>query len=492
MKKISDIVYKKYGSYPERILQFGDGNFVRAFCDFIIEKANEKNILNSSIVISQNTRGGKAKELNNQNCIYTLIVRGKENGEIIENIEQITSVSRCLNPYIEYDKLLEIFKSEDLNLIISNTTESGIVYDDSNNFEDIPPSSYPARLTRGLYERFKSIGNKEESKLLILPLELTNENGTNLKNIILQYTKLWKLDLEFINWINDFLCIANTMVDRIVTGYPKDEIDKLEKKLGYEDNFITVTEPFYLFVIEAKNYCKKFFPIENNNIIWTNDVKSYKKMKVRILNGVHTAVSLPAYLCGFEIVLDFIKDELFNKYVKNILFDEILLTFEDNKKYINFANNVIERFENPYLKHYLIDISLNSCSKFAARCLPTILDYIKIKDECPKLMSFSLASFIRFYKGEFINGDFIGERENNEKYKIMDSEENIKFFSLLNSEWNNGNLESLTHKIMSKIELWNGINLTKIKYLEENVFKNLEKIEKYKDIKKVLSELLNL
>lgn len=287
MKKISDIVYKKYGSYPERILQFGDGNFLRAFCDFIIEKANEKNILNSSIVISQNTRGGKAKELNNQNGIYTLIVRGKENGEIIENIEQITSVSRCLNPYIEYDKLLEIFKSEDLNLIISNTTEAGIVYDDSNNFEDIPPSSYPARLTRGLYERFKSIGNKEESKLLILPLELTNENGTNLKNIILQYTKLWKLDLEF------------------------------------------------------------------------------------------------------------------------------------------------------------------------------------------------------------INGDFIGERENNEKYKIMDSEENIKFFSSLNSEWNNGNLESLTHKIMSKIELWNGINFTKIKYLEENVFKNLEKIEKYKDIKKVLSELLN-
>ena len=491
MKKINDIVYKKYGSYPERILQFGDGNFLRAFCDFMIEKANKENILNSSIVISQNTETGKASELNNQNGIYTLIIRGKENGKNIEKMEQITSVSRCLNPYTEYDKLLDIFKSEELNLIISNTTEAGIVYDDSNNFDDIPPSSYPARLTRGLYERFKSIGNKEESKLLILPLELIDENGTNLKNIILQYAKLWKLDLEFINWINDSLCIANTMVDRIVTGYPKDEIYKFEKELGYKDNFMTITEPFYLFVIEAKTYYKKFFPIENNNVIWTNDVKPYKKMKVRILNGVHTAVSLPAYLCGFEIVLDFIKDKLFNKYVKKILFDEILLTLEDNQKSINFANNVIERFENPYLKHYLIDISLNSCSKFAARCLPTILDYIKIKNECPKLLSFAFASFIRFYKGESINGDFIGERENNKKYNIRDTEENINFFSSLNSEWNNENLKSLTHKIMSKIELWNGINLTEIKYLEENVFKNLDKIEKYKDIKKVLSELLN-
>lgn len=490
MKKINDIVYKKYGSYPEKILQFGDGNFLRAFCDLMIEKANDKNILNSSIVISQNTPNGKAKELNNQNGIYTLIIRGKENGENVEKIEQITSVSRCLNPYAEYDKLLDIFKSEELNLIISNTTEAGIVYDDSNKIDDIPPASYPARLTKGLYERFKSIGNKEESKLLILPLELIDDNGTNLKNIILKYAKLWKLDSEFIDWINDFVCIANTLVDRIVTGYPKDEIDKFEKKLGYEDKFMTVAEPFYLFVIDAKTDYKKFFPIENDNIIWTDDVKPYKKMKVRILNGIHTSVSLPAYLCGLEIVLDFMKDDIFRKYVKKILFDEILLTLEENNEAINFANNVIERFENPYLKHYLTDISLNSCSKFAARCLPTILDYSKIKNECPKLLSFSFASFIRFYKGEFINGDFMGKRENNETYKIRDTEENIKFFSSLNPEWNN-NLESLTHKIMSKTELWNGCDLTKIKYLKENVFENLYKIEKYKDIKKVLSETLN-
>ena len=490
MKKINDIVYKKYGSYPEKILQFGDGNFLRAFCDLMIEKANDKNILHSSIVISQNTPNGKAKELNNQNGIYTLIIRGKENGENVEKIEQITSVSRCLNPYIEYDKLLDIFKSEELNLIISNTTEAGIVYDDSNKIDDIPPASYPARLTKGLYERFKSIGNKEESKLLILPLELIDDNGTNLKNIILKYAKLWKLDSEFIDWINDFVCIANTLVDRIVTGYPKDEIDKFEKKLGYEDKFMTVAEPFYLFVIDAKTDYKKFFPIESDNIIWTDDVKPYKKMKVRILNGIHTSVSLPAYLCGLEIVLDFMKDDIFRKYVKKILFDEILLTLEENNEAINFANNVIERFENPYLKHYLTDISLNSCSKFAARCLPTILDYIKIKNECPKLLSFSFASFIRFYKGEFINGDFMGKRENNETYKIRDTEENIKFFSSLNPEWNN-NLESLTHKIMSKTELWNGFDLTKIKYLKENVFENLYKIEKYKDIKKVLSETLN-
>lgn len=160
MKKINDIIMKKYDSYPERILQFGDGNFLRAFFDLMVEKANEKNILNSSIVISQNTSNGKAKELNNQNGIYTLIIRGKENGENIEKIEQITSVSRCLNPYIEYDKLLNIFRNEELNLIISNTTEAGIVYNDSDNIDDNPPSTYPARLTRGLYERFKNIGNK--------------------------------------------------------------------------------------------------------------------------------------------------------------------------------------------------------------------------------------------------------------------------------------------------------------------------------------------
>ena len=491
MKKINDIIIKKYDSYPERILQFGDGNFLRAFCDLMIEKSNEENILNSSIVISQNTSNGKAKELNNQNGIYTLIIRGKENGENVEKIEQITSVSRCLNPYIEYDKLLNIFRSEDLNLIISNTTEAGIVYNDLDNIDDNPPSTYPARLTRGLYERFKNIGNKEESKLLIMPLELIDDNGDKLKEIILKYIELWKLDSEFIDWINNFVCIANTLVDRIVTGYPKDEINKFGEKLGYEDKFMTVTEPFYLFVIEAKTEFKKFFPIENDNIIWTNDVKPYKKMKVRILNGIHTSVSLPAYLCGFDIVLDFMKDNVFREYVKRLLQDEILLTLEYNKDAVNFANNVIERFENLYLKHYLLDISLNSCSKFAARCLPTILDYIKIKNECPKLLSFSLASFIRFYKGEFVDGDFIGERESKEKYKIRDTKENINFFSLLNFEWNSGNLESLTHKILSKKELWNGFNLTEIKYLEENVFENICKIEKCKNIKKVLSEILN-
>lgn len=491
MKKINDIIDKKYGSYPEKILQFGDGNFLRAFCDWMIEKANEKGLLNSSVVISQNTPNGKAKELNNQNGLYTLIVRGKENGKNIEKIERITSVSRCLNPYAEYDKLLDIFKSKELNLIISNTTEAGIYYDNSNNIEDAPPSSYPARLTRGLYERFKAIGNKEEAKLLILPLELIDENGTKLKSVILQYAKLWKLSSEFINWINDFICIADTLVDRIVTGYPKDEIEKFEKELGYEDKFMTVAEPFYLFVIASETNYKKFFPLENNNIIWTNDVKPYKKMKVRILNGIHTAVSLPAYICGLETVLDFMKDEVFNKYVNKLLFDEILPTLENNEEAVNFAKNVIERFENPYLKHYLIDISLNSCSKFAARCLPTILDYIKIKNQCPKLTAFSLAAFIRFHKGEFINGDFIGERENKEKYKIRDTKENIQLFSLYGSEWNSGNLESLTHNIMSKKELWNGINLTKIEHLEENVLQNLKKIEKYKDIKKALSESLD-
>ena len=197
MKKINDIIIKKYDSYPERILQFGDGNFLRAFFDLMVEKANEKNILDSSIVISQNTSNGKAKELNNQNGIYTLIIRGKENGENVEKIEQITSVSRCLNPYIEYDKLLNIFRNEELNLIISNTTEAGIVYNDSDNIDDNPPSTYPARLTRGLYERFKTIGNKEKAKLLIMPLELIDDNGDKLKEIILKYieTLLIKIPL---------------------------------------------------------------------------------------------------------------------------------------------------------------------------------------------------------------------------------------------------------------------------------------------------------
>lgn len=477
MKKINEIIEKKYNKYPERILQFGEGNFLRAFTDWMINKANQENVYQGSIVLCQPIAPGLANLINEQDGLYTLAMRGIENGEAVEKIEQITSVSRCINPYEDYNALLEIARSTDLEVVISNTTEAGIAYKEGDKLTDAPPSSFPAKVTALLHERYKAFNGAADKGLLFLPVELIDNNGAELKRIVLQYANEWELGEEFINWIENSNEFTSTLVDRIVTGYPKDQLDYFEEKLGYKDNIIVTSELFNLWVIEGNKKWADKLPIHKTdaNVIWTEDVTPYKKRKVRILNGSHTSTVLAAYLAGHDIVLDFMNDEVFKNYLNKLMFNEIIPTLDLPKEELeSFASDVIDRFANPYIKHRLLDISLNSASKFNARCLPSLLEYVEAKNEVPKHLTFSLAAFIKFYQGKLVEGQYVGTRFDGTTYTIKDDAEVIEFFA---QTWAKENVTKVAHDVLSNTALWSGKDLTTVAGLEKAVAKHLTNME---------------
>lgn len=476
MKKINEVTNKTYGNYPETILQFGEGNFLRAFADWMIDLANEDGLFKGSIVLCQPIAPGLADKINAQDGLYTLAMRGIKDGKATEEIRQIKSVSRCINPYADYSALLDIARSKDLKIIISNTTEAGIAYKEGDKLTDTPPSSFPAKVTAFLYERFKAFNGAEEAGLLFLPVELIDANGDKLKEIVLKYAAEWNLPQEFANWINTANKFTNTLVDRIVTGYPKDQLDYFEEKLGYQDDIIVTSEIFNLWVIEGKKEWADILPIDKTkaNIIWTDDVKPYKMRKVRILNGGHTATVPAAYLAGHNIVLDFMQDDLFSKYLDTLLFEEVIPTLSLPKEELEaFANAVKERFSNPYIKHKLLDISLNCCSKFNARCLPSLLEYQKKFGKNPKILTFALAAFIKFYDGKTEDGGFYGVRPNGDKYQIKDSPEVIEFFE---KAWKEP--QSIAKATLSNTAFWSGKDLTTIPNLEAEVQAYLDEMKK--------------
>lgn len=477
MKKINETITQRYNKYPEKILQFGEGNFLRAFTDWMINKANKENVYQGSIVLCQPIAPGLANLINEQEGLYTLAMRGIENGKAMEKIEQITSVSRCINPYEDYNALLDVAKSADLEVVISNTTEAGIAYKEGDKLTDAPPSSFPAKVTALLYARYKAFNGAADKGLLFLPVELIDNNGAELKRIVLQYANEWQLGEEFINWIETANKFTSTLVDRIVTGYPKDQLDYFEEKLGYKDNIIVTSELFNLWVIEGKKEWADILPIHKTdaNVIWTEDVTPYKKRKVRILNGAHTSTVLAAYLAGHDIVLDFMNDEVFKNYLNKIMFNEIIPTLDLPKEELeSFASDVIDRFANPYIKHRLLDISLNSASKFNARCLPSLLEYVEAKNEVPKHLTFSLAAFIKFYQGKLVEGQYVGTRFDETTYVIKDDAEVIEFFA---KTWAKGNVNEVAHYVLSNTALWSGKDLTTIAGLEKAVAKHLSDME---------------
>ncbi|WP_424244553.1 tagaturonate reductase [Elusimicrobium posterum] len=471
MKKINEVVEKVYGKYPEKVLQIGEGNFLRAFADWMIEEANERGDYKGSILMTTPLSQGRAKELNAQNGLYTVVMRGLEDGKATQKIKKITSVSKCLNIYEEFDQFLAAAKNPELEVVISNTTEAGIAYKEGDKLTDTPPSSYPAKLTVFLYERYKAFNGDNSKGLLMLPCELIDYNGTMLKKYILQYATEWKLEEAFINWIESAVKFTNTLVDRIVTGYPKDaeELAKIEAELGYKDEMLDTCEVFNLWVIEGKKEWADIFPIHKGkaNVLWTDDVKPYKLRKVRILNGGHTATVLAAYLAGHNIVLEFMNDPIFKNYLDVLFNQEVLPTINLPADEISkFAQDVKDRFANPFIKHALLDISLNSCSKFNARCMPTLLDYVKIKGDAPALLSFAMAAFIKFYQGKMEGDKYMGVRADGTKYQIKDSPEVIAFFEKV---WQAGDAASIAKAVLSEKSFWSDMDLTTVKGLEAKV-----------------------
>lgn len=387
---------------PEKIIQFGEGNFLRAFIDWQFDLLNEHTDLNAGITIVRPIDATHPK-LNSQGGLYTALVRGlDEQNNPVAQPRIITSVNREILAYGEYDKVLEAAKNPDLEWVVSNTTEAGICFDASDKLENNPPSSFPAKLTQFLYCRFNHFDGDLDKGLILLPCELIDNNGEKLKETILNYANLWNLGTEFIKWINEANTFCSTLVDRIVTGYPKDEINILEEQLGYHDRFLVTAEYFYLFVIQGPDWLHEKlhqdeYPL---NIKIVDNIKPYKERKVGVLNGAHTAMVPIAYLAGLDTVKESMDDKEIFTFINELLDDEIIPSLHMSKEELMpFKDTVLARFKNPYIKHYLLSIALNSLTKFKTRLLPQLLTYTEKNNETPKKLSFSLAALYCFYLG---------------------------------------------------------------------------------------------
>ena len=381
----------------ERIIQFGEGGFLRGFVDWMIQKLNDNGSFDGNVVVVQPIAQGMCDMLEKQNCIYTHVIRG------VEGVEKsvIDVISRTVKPYDDFDAYLKLAENPDMRFIVSNTTEAGIVFEEGDKMTDVPPKTFPAKLTLLLKKRY-DLGLKG---FILLPCELIDRNGDNLKKCVLQYADLWNLGEGFKAWIEKDNVFANTLVDRINTGYPRGE----DLNLGYEDNMVNTSEYFHLWVIECDCDLEKELPFASAglNVIVTKDkLNMYRTRKVRILNGAHTSLVPYALLSGFDTVKSCIDDEKMCAHVRACVFDEIIPTLDLPKdELVKYAEGVIERFANPYIKHYLSSIALNSVSKFKVRVLPSILEYIKRYNKMPNTLIFSFAKLIDFYKTDMTNDD---------------------------------------------------------------------------------------
>ena len=478
MKKLGKELKIEKKNYPIKIVQFGEGNFLRAFVDWMINELNENNLFLGSVMIIQPIEYGLVDILNDQNSMYTLIQRGILKDKNINDKKLIKSIAGGINPYTNFDKFLNLSTEDSLEFVISNTTEAGITFDSNCKFDDAPPSSYPGKLTRFLYERYTFFNGNPNKGLDIIPCELIDRNGDKLKKCVLEYVELWGLSNNFRSWILNYNNFLVSLVDRIVTGYPKLESKELCNEIGYEDNLLDACEPFHLWVIEGDSNLFSKLPFDklNLNVVLTENIKPYRDRKVKILNGAHTMTVLGAYLYGFDTVLECMNDTIILKYMKKGLFQEVFHTLDLEQEDINyFATSVLERFSNPYIVHKLLDISLNSFSKFKARVLPSLIDYSNLFDKLPPILSLSFSFLLAFYKGKFTNGKYIGTR-NDETYEIKDNQvvlEKMNLFYINSKDTSSLNNEIL--KIMTDNDLW-GMDLTNINGFYDATCTNLNNI----------------
>ncbi|EGU31426.1 altronate oxidoreductase [Vibrio ichthyoenteri ATCC 700023] len=388
---------------PEKVIQFGEGNFLRAFIDWQIDLLNQHTDFDAGITIVRPIDAGHPK-LDAQGGIYTALVRGiNEAGESVAEPRIITSVNRELLAYGEYEEVLRVAENPDLEWVVSNTTEAGICFDERDQFDAMPPITFPAKLTQFLYRRYQHFNGSNESGLILLPCELIDANGEKLKETVIKYAQLWQLDAEFLNWIETANTFCSTLVDRIVTGYPKDEIKSIEAEFGYQDNFLVAAEYFYLFVIQGPSWLNEKLNLAQCplNIKIVDDIKPYKERKVGILNGAHTAMVPVAYLAGIDTVSEAMQDGEVSAFLDALLDREVIPSLDmDEQELQSFKDSVLDRFRNPYIKHYLISIALNSLTKFKTRLLPQLITYSHEHGTAPKHLSFSLAALYCFYLGK--------------------------------------------------------------------------------------------
>ncbi len=462
---------------PERVLQFGEGNFLRAFVDYWFDVSNEKAGWNGKCCLVQPIGGGLAKLINEQEGLYTLYLRGREKGEKVDRKRVISSVSRCLNPYdkADYEAMMAVAVSEDLEYVVSNTTEAGIVYDPACQKDDCPPSSFPAKLTQVLYRRWQA----GKGGLVILSCELIDNNGKELLKCVNQYIDQWALEADFRLYVNEVCNFCSTLVDRIVPGRILDpeEVARLEAENGYHDELIDVGEVFGVWNIEGPEWLSDKLPFKKAglNCPVVPDVTPYKKRKVRILNGAHTGFVLGAYLAGFDIVRDCMHDDTVRGFMNKLLHQEVIPTLPLDKKDLeDFASAVEDRFNNPFVNHELMSISLNSTSKWRARNMPSFLEYVEKTGKLPACLTMSFAAYIAFFSNdiqELTDKGLVCRRPKGDLYTCQDDRWALEFYWAHRSDAP----EALVRAVMTNQQMW-GQDLTQVPGFEAAVVEDLRLI----------------
>lgn len=452
---------------PVRVLQFGEGNFLRAFVDYMIDIANEKADFNGNVVLVKPISFGNLDAFHQQDCRYTVLLRGLVDGKPVEMSRAITSVSDAVDAYGEYEKYAAYARLDTLRFIVSNTTEAGIVLDESDRFDLCPPNSYPGKLCKFLYERAEAFGYAADKGLIILPVELIDDNGIALKRCVKTLAQLWKLGERFETWLDEACVFTSTLVDRIVTGYPRDEAEAIWQKLGYEDRLLVTGEPFALWVIESEKDISGELPLPDCGlpVIFTDNQKPYKQRKVRILNGAHTSFVPAAFLCGYDYVLDAMNDPMILTFMQKTLYDEVIPTLSLPKEdLMAFAEAVTGRFKNPYIKHALLSICLNSVSKWRARCMPSLLGYVEREHKLPEHLTFSLAALMALYHGGHLKDGALECLRDGQPYALRDDAAVLAFFA----ENNQKPAAELTRMFLSSTDFF-GQDLTQVPGLETAV-----------------------
>lgn len=465
MKKLnrSNVSAKKY---TEKIIQFGEGNFLRAFIEWIIWKTNQKTDFNASVVVVQPIEKGMVDALNEQDGLYHLNLQGLDKGKSVDSIDLIDVISRGINPYRDFDEYIKLAENPDIRFVISNTTEAGIAFDPSCKLEDAPAKSYPAKLTQLLYHRYEFFKGDMTKGFIIFPCELIFLNGKELKKCIEQYIDLWKIESGFKKWFEDACGVYCTLVDRIVPGYPKDTIDAITERIGVEDRLVDKAEIFYLWVIEAPESVSEEFPANKAglNVLFVPSEAPYHERKVTLLNGPHTVLSPVGYLSGLNTVRECVEDPLIGKFVRKVMFDELMQTLNLPMEELDkFANDVLDRFVNPYVKHFVTSIMLNSFPKYKTRDLPGLKTFLQRNGQLPKGLVLGLAGIITYYKG--------GKRGDD----IITPNDDPKITALLTELWGKNDLNALAEGVLNADFIW-GENLNKVSGLTEMLVDDLEVI----------------
>jgi len=464
MKDLKNIEVKGRVDNPIKIVQFGEGNFLRAFIDWMFDKLNEKGSFNGNIALVQPIENGLSDLINSQDGLYHVFTKGLDNGNFVEETRLIKSVQKCINPYDSFAEYQSLAELESLEFIISNTTEAGIQFIDEELVEGKVATSYPGKLTQLLLKRFETFNGAKDKGLTILPCELINDNGGELKSCILKYIDSWNLSSDFKTWILEANSFHNTLVDRIVTGYPKDNILEYQEEVGYKDNLIVTAEHYHLWVIEKGDNQKleQIFADSGLNVLLVDNLQPYRIRKVRVLNGAHTSMVPVGLLNGNVTVRQTVEETFTKDFVNQVIYDEICPILDFSKEEItNYADEIINRFKNPSVVHNLSSIALNSISKFKVRVLPSMLEYNEKYNKLPDNLTFALASLIIFYKGT-------------NDMPVNDDKQIVEFFAEL---WKNSSVEELVVKVFENETLW-GQNLTKVEGLSDIVIGTINLIEK--------------